>query len=224
RFVQGRLDKKIYSRDPVKTAKHWARQGAQLIHVVDLDGAFSGVAKNLAVVKEIIQSVEIPIQFGGGVRSIDTIQELLDSGAKRVVLGTKAIEDSAFLKKAFNKFKEKIIISIDAKNNDILIKGWQKTLRSLGVLEFIKILKTLGFKEIIYTDVTKDGTLIGPNIKGIKYLLKEAGINIIASGGISALADLGRLKLMEKQGVTGIIIGKALYEGKFTLKEALKYS
>lgn len=224
RFVQGKLDKKVYSRDPVKTAKHWARQGARLIHVVDLDGAFSGVARNLTLVKEIIKAVEIPIQFGGGVRSMELIQELLDNGANRVVLGTKAVEDSVFLKKSFAKFKEKIIISIDAKSDDLLIKGWQSAHKGVGVLEFVNNLEKIGFKEIIYTDVTKDGTLIGPNLKGIKNLLKETQIKIIASGGISALNDLGRLKLMEKQGVTGIIIGKALYEGKFTLKEALKYS
>ncbi|MDD2752112.1 MAG: 1-(5-phosphoribosyl)-5-[(5-phosphoribosylamino)methylideneamino]imidazole-4-carboxamide isomerase [Candidatus Omnitrophica bacterium] len=224
RFVQGKLDKKVYSKDPVKTAKHWVRQGAGMLHIVDLDGAFSGIPKNLAIVKEILKAINIPVQYGGGVRSIELIEELVDSGAKRVVLGTKAIEDNAFLKKAFSKFKEKIIISIDAKDDNLLVKGWQSAHKGLGVVEFVQLLKKLGFKEVIYTDITKDGTLVGPNIKGIKNLLKLTGMKIIASGGISSLADLGRLKLMEKQGVTGIIIGKALYEGKFTLKEALKYS
>jgi len=224
RFVQGKLDKKIYSRDPLKTAKHWVRQGAEMLHVVDLDGAFSGGPKNLAIVKEIIKSINIPVEFGGGVRNMELIGELVSAGVGRVILGTKAIEDSAFLKKAFAKFKEKIIISIDSKDDNLLVKGWQSAHKGLGVVEFVQQLKEIGFREIIYTDITKDGTLVGPNIKGIKNLLKQSGMKIIASGGISSLGDLAKLKLMEKQGVTGIIIGKALYEGKFTLKEALKYS
>ncbi|MDD4899470.1 MAG: 1-(5-phosphoribosyl)-5-[(5-phosphoribosylamino)methylideneamino]imidazole-4-carboxamide isomerase [Candidatus Omnitrophica bacterium] len=224
RFVQGKLDKKIYSRDPLKTAKHWVRQGAAMLHVVDLDGAFSGGPKNLAIVKEIIKSINIPVEFGGGVRNMELIKELVSVGVGRVILGTKAIEDNSFLKKAFAKFKEKIIISIDSKDDNLLVKGWQSTHKGLGVVEFVQQLKEIGFEEIIYTDITKDGTLVGPNIKGIKNLLKQTGMKIIASGGISSLADLAKLKLMEKQGVTGIIIGKALYEGKFTLKEALKYS
>lgn len=222
RLVQGRSDKKIYSRDPVKTARHWVRQGAQLLHIVDLDGAFSGVPKNLAAVKEIARNVDIPIEFGGGVRTEKTLKDLLDSGVSRVVLGTKAAQDRTFLKKAFGKFKERIIISVDVKAGEVFIKGWRSNSGAKGALSFVRSLKELGFQEIIYTDIAKDGTLHGPNIKDTKDLLKQTAIKIIASGGISSLEDIRRLKLLEKKGLIGIIIGKALYEGRFTLQEALR--
>ena len=224
RFTQGRLDKKIYSRDPVKTARHWVKQGAKLIHVVDLDGAFSGRPKNLDAVKQIAKTVDVPIQFGGGIRNPTIIESLLDYGIQRIVLGTKAAEDRDFLKKAFKKFKHKIIVSIDIKADRILTKGWKSSYPNTDVLGFVQRLKKMGFKQIIYTDVLRDGTLKGPNIKGIKNLLKETGLNIIASGGISSLSDMQRLKLLEKKGLVGVIIGKALYEGRFTLVEALKLS
>lgn len=221
RFVQGRFDKKVYSRDPVKTARHWIKSGAELLHVVDLDGALSGTQKNLGMVGEIAKNVDVPIQFGGGVRKIENISLLLSLGVKRVVLGTKAIEDKAFLKKAFAKFKDKIIVSLDAKADRLLTKGWRSSNKSINVLEFARTLKDMGFKQIIYTDTLKDGTLKGPNIKGIKALLKEAHLEVIASGGISSLEDIYRLKKLEKQGVVGVIVGKALYEGKFTLSQAM---
>jgi phosphoribosylformimino-5-aminoimidazole carboxamide ribotide isomerase len=224
RLVQGKKDQKIYSRDPVKTAKHWCRQGVKLIHIVDLDGAASGKPKNIEAVKRIAKESEAQIQFGGGVRSIDTIQTLLDSGVWRVVLGTKAVEDPGFLKKAFKKFSQKIIVSIDAKNDTIAINGWQENHKKIKVLEFVKVLEELGFKQIIYTDIMKDGTLTGPNIKALKALLKETKMKIIASGGVSALSDIHKLKALETQGVTGVIIGKALYEGKFTFAQALNFA
>lgn len=222
RYVQGRRDKKVYSRDPVKTAKHWVRSGAKLLHVVDLDGAFSGTPKNLNIVKEIARTSGVPVEFGGGVRKIGLIKELLDAGVWRVVLGTKAVLDPAFLKKAFSAFKQKIIISIDAKDDRVVIEGWKSPHKKTDLISFAKSLRTSGFKEVIYTDTLKDGTLTGPNIMGIKRLLKETGLKVIASGGVSSLDDLFKLKKIEKQGVTGVIIGKALYEGRFTLAQALK--
>lgn len=224
RLVQGKLsDKTVYSKDPVEIAKHWVKQGAQFIHVVDLDGAFSGVPNNLEIAKEIAKSISIPIEFGGGVRRIDTIKVLIDAGVSRVVLGTKAVEDEDFLKKAFFEFKNKVIVSIDAKNGKALIKGWQDGQTEIDALDLAARLKSIGFKELVYTDISRDGTLSGPNFKGIEALLK-AGLKIIASGGISDLEDLRKLKLMENDGVTGVIVGKALYEGKFTLSEAIKVS
>ncbi len=225
RLTQGSFkDKKIYSRDAVKTARHWLRQGAELIHVVDLDGAVTGVPKNLEIVKKIAQETSAVLEFGGGVRKIETIKTLLDYGVSRVVLGTKAIEDSAFLKEAFKKFKHKIIVSIDARDGQVLVKGWQEKGGKLQATALAKQLKGLGFKKVIYTDIAKDGTLKGPNIKGIKTLLKETGLEVIASGGVSSLDDLRKLKALEKDGVTGVIVGKALYEGRFTLTQALKLS
>jgi len=222
RLVQGRKDKKVYSHDPVKTALHWVRQGAELLHIIDLDGAALGFPKNLAKVKEISQATGVPIQFGGGVRKIETIEELVTCGIARVILGTKAIEDKNFLKSAFKKFKEKIIVSIDAQEDELLIKGWQESSKNADLLTFACALEELGFKKIIYTDTSKDGTLKGPNLKNIKRLLKETKLKVIASGGISSLDDLIKLKFLEKQGLEGVIVGKALYEGKFTLAQALK--
>lgn len=223
RFVQGRLDKKIYSRDPLKTAKHWVKQGAELIHIVDLDGAISGTPKNLDIVKGIARNIDAPVQFGGGIRTIEMIRKLLDGGIWRVILGTQAIENKNFLKKAFDKFKERVIVSLDAKNNTLLIKGWHKISSNyIDVLTFAQNLRDIGFKQLIYTDVSKDGTLKGPNIRAIKKILNEVKIDIIASGGVSSLDDLRRLKVLEKKGIVGVIIGKALYEARFTLSEALK--
>jgi len=221
RFTQGRFNKKKYSRNPLKTARHWVSQGAKFLHIVDLDGALTGKPKNLSFVEEIVKNVSVPVQFGGGIRDIETIKKILKIGVGRVVLGTKAIEDKNFLKMAFSLFKEKIIVSVDAQKSQLLVEGWQKSKKNLDLLDFVNYLKELGFKEFIYTDTIKDGTLSGPNIKMIKKLLK-IGLRMIASGGISSLEDIFKLKTLEKNGLIGIIIGKALYEGKFTLKEALK--
>lgn len=223
RLVQGRTNKRVYSKDPLKTAKYWVGQGAKLIHIVDLDAALSGKIKNLGAVKNIARSVNVPIQFGGGARSIEAIKLLLNSGIQRVVLGTRAAEDEDFLKKVFKAFRNRIIVSIDAQAGKVLIKGWQaKITGRKNVLDFVYSLKEMGFKEFIYTDILKDGTLSGANIKGVKGLLKKSGMRIIASGGISSLEDIYKLKLLEKKGLIGVIVGKALYEGRFTLKEALR--
>lgn len=224
RLVQGKFDKnkKVYSRDPLKTARHWVKAGAQFLHIVDLDGAYSGTPKNLKLVEEIVRNVDVPIEFGGGVRKIETISFLLGLGIKRVVLGTKAIEDKAFLKKAFTKFKDKVIVSLDVKQDSLLTKGWRTCNKGVDILAFALYLKEIGFKQLIYTDTLKDGTLKGPNIKGIKSLLKDTGLKIIASGGISTLQDLYNLKKLEKQGLQAVIVGKALYDGKFTLSQAMR--
>lgn len=222
RYVQGKTNKKIYSRDPVKVARHWVKQGARFLHIVDLDGAFSGTPKNLHLVKAIAREVSIPIQFGGGVRSLATIKKVLGLGVTRVVLGTKAVEDKAFLEKAFKQFKERVIVSIDAKEGRVMVKGWKAKHGSMDILTFAQRLKKTGFKQLIYTNTLKDGTLTGPDIKGIKELLKATGLSLIASGGIATLDDIYRLKMLEKGGLAGVIVGKALYEGRFTLAQAIK--
>lgn len=222
RLFQGKFDReKVYSNDPVKVAKHWAKQGAKFLHIVDLEGASSGSLKNLEVLKKIITQVCVPFEFGGGVRSMETISELLNLGVQRVVLGTRAANDAQFLKKAFKKFGEKIIVSIDAKGAKVLTQGWSSS-ASKTVLDFAKELKEVGFRQIIYTDISKDGALVGPNILGIKELIRKTGLDVIASGGVADLKDLIKLKSLQKKGVSGVIVGKALYEGKFTLVEALK--
>lgn len=222
RYVQGKKDKKIYSPDPLAMARRWIKLGAKFLHIVDLDGAFSGKPKNLNIVKEIAQAVPVPVQCGGGIRTIERVRALLNSGVSRVVLGTRAIKDKAFLKKAFAQFANKVIVSIDDKAGNLLTEGWKSGSAGKNTLSFARYLKETGFQEIIYTDTLKDGTLTGPNTQKIKLLLQKTGLKVIASGGVSSLGDIRRLKELEKYGLTGVIIGKALYEGKFTLPEALK--
>jgi phosphoribosylformimino-5-aminoimidazole carboxamide ribotide isomerase len=222
RYVQGAKDKKVYSRDPLKTARHWVKGGAQFLHIVDLDGAFSGTPKNIGLAKAIAGEIKIPVEFGGGVRDVAVIEELLESGIERVVLGTMAAQDSFFLKKALKKFKARVIVSIDARQGKVMIRGWKSESHGVLALDLARQLKDIGFKEIIYTDTSKDGTLSGPNIKDTKEILKKSGLKVIASGGISSLDDIVKLRKLESEGLKGIIIGKALYEGRFTLSQAIK--
>jgi len=222
RLYQGKGQETVYSDDPVEVAQNWQKEGAGLIHVVDLDGAFFGEPKNLHAIREICDSIEIPIECGGGIRSRESIRKLLGVGVERVVLGTKAVEDQEFLKEVLSEFPEKIIVSIDAQSGMVMTDGWKTPQPTLDAVNFALRLKAIGFEQIIYTDTLKDGTLTGPNLDGIRNLLKHSGMQIIASGGISSLEDIRNLKEIEKDGLAGVIVGKALYEKRFTLKEALK--
>ncbi|MDD2703713.1 MAG: HisA/HisF-related TIM barrel protein, partial [Candidatus Omnitrophica bacterium] len=190
RYFQGRKDKKIYSADPVAVARSWARQGARMLHVVDLDGAFTGVPRNLGAVKKIVRSIDIPVEFGGGVRSLETVEALVESGIQRVVLGTRAVEDRDFLEAAFKKYKRKIVVGIDAKKGRIMIRGWKKASSSGDLYVFVSFLKKLGLTDVIYTDTLKDGTLRGPNVEAVRDLLCTPGLRVISSGGIASLADI----------------------------------
>lgn len=222
RLVQGRFEKKVYSNDPVKVAKHWQKLGAKMLHVVDLDGAMSGEQSNRDIAIKIAQEVKIPVEFGGGVRSMDAIEKLLTGGIDRVIVSTKALEDEHFLKNALKRFPGKVVVSIDEQAGKIFMKGWKSAAAKIDTMDFIAKIKSAGINEIVYTDISRDGTMKGPNVLAIKKILKSCGIHVIASGGIGTLEDIGKLKLLEKMGLTGIIVGKALYEGRFTLTEALK--
>ncbi len=222
RLFQGRKDKKVYSKDPVAMARFWAGEGARMLHVVDLDGAFTGVPRNLDIVKKIVREVDIPVEFGGGVRNLETVEALVKSGIQRVVFGTRAVEDRDFLEAAFKKYRQKIVVGIDAKNGRMMTRGWKQTARSSDLCDFVSFLKKLGLRNVIYTDTLKDGTLQGPNVTAVKDLLRTPGLRVIASGGISSLSDIALLMPFKNKGLAGIIVGKALYEKKFTLKEALR--
>ncbi len=222
RLLRGNFEHKtVYSSEPVNTARHWERQGARYLHVVDLDGAKSGKIHHLDAIKKMTKAVKIPIEFGGGIRQARSIRQALDCGVKRVVLGTK-LEDLDFLRRAFREFKQRIIVSIDAKANIARVSGWQREYKNSDILQLIRRLEDIGFEQIIYTDISRDGALCGPNIAMIKRILKKSQLSVIASGGISSLADLLKLKALSKQGLLGVIVGKALYEGRFTLRQALK--
>jgi phosphoribosylformimino-5-aminoimidazole carboxamide ribotide isomerase len=209
---------KVYSEDPLKVAKQFEQEGATFLHVVDLDGARTGNGTNKETIKKIIQETNLSVQVGGGIRTIESIDEWIQCGVERVILGTIALESEEFVKEAVKLYAEKIAVGVDAKDSKVATHGWEK-LSSVDSLVFCKNLMKLGVKTIIYTDISKDGMLSGPNIEVYKKLIDLEGANIIASGGIGSLQDL---KELVKMGAYGVITGKALYEGKFSVEEALQ--
>ena len=210
RLLQGKYEEEtIYSHEPVSVAKGWQDKGAFLLHVVDLDGALQGELKNLEIVERIAKEVSIPVELGGGIRNKGDISTVLGKGINRVVLGTRACSDEQFAKEVFSEFGERIIVSIDVKYEKVAISGWTAT-EEIPVLELARRVEALGAKGIIYTDISRDGTLAGPDIEGISRMLGAINIPLIASGGISSLEDIQALKALEEQGLSGVIIGKAL--------------
>ncbi|MCP8616115.1 1-(5-phosphoribosyl)-5-[(5-phosphoribosylamino)methylideneamino]imidazole-4-carboxamide isomerase [Salirhabdus salicampi] len=218
RLVQGKYDQQDTYGDPVEMARKWVEKGATFLHIVDLDGALVGESKNLTAIKEIASTVDVPVQVGGGVRSIEKIEALLESGVSRVILGTSAILDDVFLKEAVSTFGEKIVVSIDAKKGYVATDGWTKT-TDRKALTFGKELEALGVKTIVYTDIAKDGMLAGPNFEELQTMNDHLNIDVIASGGISTIEDI---KTLHQLHLYGAIVGKALYTGKVELEEILK--
>lgn len=221
RLFQGRSDEKVYSQDPGAVAKRWQDAGAQMLHVVDLDGAFSGTPQNLPGLQAIRSAVSIPLEFGGGVRDEQTIRMLLDAGVQRVILGTRAAEDIDFVAAMVRQFREKVIVSIDACKGKVQTQGWKATREDLDAVAFARQLKAVGLEEIIYTDTQRDGAMAGPNIGALSVMLEKTGMRVVASGGVSKIGDLVELKKLEPRGLSAVIMGKALYEGTVDLKEAL---
>ena len=220
RLLKGDFTKEtVYSGDPVNMAIRWEREGARMLHIVDLDGAFSGKLVNLAAVRQIISSVKIPVELGGGLRTEEEVEEALLCGVKRVIIGTKAYKDESFLKKLIKGHADAIAVSIDAAKNKILSEGW-RTQTTITIKEIIQRINDSGVKTIIYTDILKDGTMEGPNLDGTQYVLNNTSCDVVISGGISSLENLKGIKGLSSKNLVGIIIGKALYEGAFTLQEA----
>ena len=220
RYTRGKLNKKVYSDNPVAVALSWQGQGAKFLHLVDLDGAILGQQKNLNIIKKIIKAIKIPAEVSGGIRELLTIKKIIAFGATRVSLGTKAIENLDFLKKAIEKFGNRIVLSLDASNEKLGLYGWRKSSK-IGLRPFLEKLKELHPATIIYTDISRDGTLSGVNIPAIKKMLKATPADLIVSGGVSSLADIKKLVKLGCPGLKGVIVGKALYERRFTLKEAI---
>ncbi len=220
-LVQGKADAEtVFSDDPRAMAKIWEENGAKLIHIVDLDGAFSGEPKNLKAIENIVKGVNVPVQVGGGIRTMETIHQLFDIGVTRVILGTVAIENQELLQEAYQAYGPKIIVGVDAKDGLVTVKGWvQET--GVKAVDLGRDLRAMGLEEIIFTDVKRDGTLAGPNLESIGEMVNKTGLKVIASGGISSLDDIKGLKALESSGVCGVIIGKALYTGAFALKDAI---
>ena len=223
RLMQGRKsDVKTYDADPVEMAKAFAAAGARILHVVDLDGAFAGgESANRAVVREIIETVNVPVEFGGGLRTIADVEQVIALGVARVVVGTLAAESTDVLKELVDRFDSRICVGIDARDGRVMTRGWEAA-TDLRAVDLARSLAALGIKRIIYTDIARDGMLTGPNIEQTVEIAQAAGVSVTASGGISSLEDLKRLRDANEPLVDSVIIGKALYEGKFSLADALK--
>jgi len=207
----------IFSDEPVDVALQWQSLGAPRLHIVDLDGAASGNLYNLDIITEIASSLLLPTQLGGGIRQLQTIEQLFKAGIERIVLGTAAVEDPELVEEACSRFSESIIIGIDAREGHIATHGWQQQ-TELEVVEFANSMAKLGVGRFIYTDISRDGTLTEPNFTAIAELIEEIRLPIIAAGGISSLTHL---KILKKLGAEGAIVGKALYTGDINLKQAL---
>ncbi|WP_010529314.1 1-(5-phosphoribosyl)-5-[(5-phosphoribosylamino)methylideneamino]imidazole-4-carboxamide isomerase [Lentibacillus jeotgali] len=221
RLIQGDYNKeKIYNDSPVDQARQWERNQAEYLHIVDLDGAKDGASANIETIRKIAEATTIPVQVGGGIRSMNTIRQYLSAGVDRVIVGTAAIHDKAFLKEALSTYGDQIAVSIDARNGRVATDGWTET-SNVTAKELIKELEAIGVATIIYTDILKDGMLKGPNFEELEAINKLTTINVIASGGVSSKEDINQLKNMN---LYGAIIGKALYDGTLsfqTLREEL---
>ena len=213
----------VYSENPVEIALQWEEMGAELLHVVDLDGAFSGKTANREVIEEMGNRLKVPFQLGGGLREKEAIDSAFKLGASRVILGTVAVENMQFVKEMVEEFGSSVVVGLDARDGRVAVKGWQED-TEVTALELAERLKEAGVQEIIYTDIQRDGTLEGPNLPSVKELARNTGLSIIVSGGISSVDDLVRVSELEKQGLSieGVIVGKALYSGNIDFKEALK--
>ncbi|MCX7841917.1 MAG: 1-(5-phosphoribosyl)-5-[(5-phosphoribosylamino)methylideneamino]imidazole-4-carboxamide isomerase [Clostridia bacterium] len=219
RLSQGKFnDVTVYAENPVEMALKWEQMGAQYLHVIDLDGARCGEPKNLSIISEMAVKLGIPVQLGGGIRTIDNIELVLCKGVERVILGTSAVKNPELVRNALKTFGEKIVIGIDAKDGRVAIEGWEKT-SDFTAVEFAKKMEYLGAKTIIYTDIAKDGMLQGPNLAAMEEMVKAVGADIICAGGVSKTEDVINLK---NAGVAGAIIGKAIYTGDIDLVEAIR--
>jgi phosphoribosylformimino-5-aminoimidazole carboxamide ribotide isomerase len=223
RLMQGRKsDVTVYNDDPVSVANEFASAGAEIIHVVDLDGAFSETdSPNRAVVKRMLESIHVPIEFGGGVRSLDDAQVLADEGIARIVLGTVAAESPDQLKEFVERFTSRICVAIDARDGRVMSRGWEKP-TALDAVDLARFIASCGVERIIYTDIARDGTLVGPNVEQTLSVVRAADVRVTASGGVSSLDDIRRLRDADDSRLDSVIVGKALYEGKFKLEEAIR--
>lgn len=209
----------VYSQKPEEVAALWQSQGATFLHLVDLDGALAGRSVNEKIIKKIADTVSVPIEIGGGIRSEEAIESMLSLGAARVIIGTKAVENPEFIRDMVKKFgQDRIVAGVDAKDGMVAVEGWEK-ISGITASELCNRMKEYGVRHIVYTDISRDGMLTGPNVEYTKKLTEETGMDIIASGGMSSMEDLRQLY---HAGVRGAIIGKALYEKRIDLMEAIE--
>ncbi|MGI6092559.1 MAG: 1-(5-phosphoribosyl)-5-[(5-phosphoribosylamino)methylideneamino]imidazole-4-carboxamide isomerase [Negativicutes bacterium] len=221
RLTEGRFDQEtVFADNPVDMAEKWAAQGAEFLHVVDLDGALAGKSVNLDIVKDIVKSVNIPIQLGGGIRTLENIEEVLQTGVNRVIVGSVAVRKPELVEQACRLHGAKIVVGIDAREGQVAVDGWGVS-GGIQAEELAKKMADVGVERIIYTDISRDGTLAGVNIAATGTLARTAGIKVIASGGVSCLDDIYAVKAAANDGVEGVIVGKAIYTGSLNLTEAI---
>lgn len=219
RLTQGLFDNvKVYSDTPAHMAKLWVEQGAGFLHLVDLDGALAGRSVNEAAIRAIVEQVSVPVQLGGGIRSAEAVKNMLSLGITRCIIGTKAVEQPEFIRQLIEQFgPEHIVVGVDAKDGMVAVQGWEKV-STVTAVSLCLQMKEYGVRHIVYTDISRDGTLTGPNISYTKMLTDETGLDVIASGGVSCMEDLAAL---HASGIQGAIIGKALYENRISLPDAV---
>ena len=222
RLVQGQADREtVYGDDPVAMAVHWDEEGAQLIHVVDLDGAFDGLPKNAGIIKNIIYNSTVDIQIGGGIRTMEALDAYFTAGAYRCILGTVALENPAFVEEAAQKYPGKIIVGIDAKDGLVAVKGWVEV-SEMKATDLARKMESAGVAGFIFTDISRDGMMQGPNLESVRAFAEASSVPVIASGGVTRLEDVSNIAALKSVGVEGMIVGKALYDHSFRLKEAME--
>jgi phosphoribosylformimino-5-aminoimidazole carboxamide ribotide isomerase len=223
RLTQGRADReKVYDADPVSVARDFERAGARMLHLVDLDGAFRGKTANLAAIEAVVRAVGIPVELGGGMRGMPDIDGMLALGMDSVIVGTMAVKHPALLEEALYRFgADRVQLGVDAREGKVAVNGWTDG-TELDAVEFAKRWKTLGVRRAIFTDIARDGMLEGPNVEAIRRFATGTGLRVTASGGVSCAGDLAKLAELEGLGVDRAIVGKALYEGRVSLAEALR--
>ncbi len=222
RLTKGCFDQEtIFADQPVDMAVRWANEGAEYLHLADLDGALAGKPVNMAAITEIIKAVKIPVQLGGGIRTLDNIAQCLDAGVQRVILGSIAVREPELVAAACREYGDRIVVGIDAKDGQAAVEGWGVT-GGISAEELAKRMAAVGVARIIYTDISRDGMLSGVNVEATAALAKASGIPIIASGGVKDIADIQGIKDMETSGIEGVIVGKAIYLGSLNLRDALK--
>lgn len=222
RLTEGRFDKEtIFADNPLDMAVRWANEGAEYLHLVDLDGALAGKPVNLDVISDITKHVSIPVQLGGGIRTLDTIAQFLEVGVARVILGSIAVKEPELVAAACKKFGDRIVVGIDARDGMVAVEGWGIT-GGVGAEELAKRMAQVGVSRIIYTDISRDGTLSGVNVSATADLAKAANIPVIASGGVRDLSDIEAIKKAASDGIEGVIVGKAIYTGSLRLADAIQ--
>ena len=211
----------VFSDKPEEMAKKWEAQGAEYLHLVDLDGARAGKSMNLPVVEHILKAISIPVELGGGIRTMENIDAVLGMGVQRVILGSVAVSNPELVREACQKYGERIVVGIDARDGIVAVDGWGVS-GDVRVEVLARKMGTAGIRTIIYTDISRDGTLAGVNVEATAALARESGIDIIASGGVKSLEDIHAVKQHEKDGIAGVIVGKSIYMGTLDLQKAIE--